>query len=674
MPDPAVRKADIPMQIRAMPLGSLDREKRTAEVVFSTGAGVRRMDWWTGERYIEELSLDPAHVRLGRLNAGGPLLSVHNQWDLRAVVGVIEDGSARIENGQGVARVRFDEGDPEADAAFRKVANRIVRNVSVGYVVHRYEKIDAPQEGGVPTWRAIDWEPVEISLVPVPADAGAQVRSMLPPDVAEKVPTFACEFITPAAAAGSSTTTRNQETTMPDNGTQAVPAADPNAGQQQDVTQARQEAAAAERTRIREITARVRSAGLDDAFLQRMIDDGLSLEIACRHIVDAVAEAKKAPPTNPTRTVEIVEDERVKLRAAVSAAIAHRANPAGDLPNNGAGEFRYLPLSRLAEEVLKREGVRVSGLPVAEIVRRAMQSTSDFAYILADASNKRLRQAYMENVPSYTRWARRAANAPDFKTINVTQLSGAPDLDKVLEGGEFKRGKVSDSKETYSILTYGKILTISRQAIVNDDLSAFDRLPVALAAAARRKENAIVYALLTANGTMTDGGALFNATAITTAGGHANLGTGTGSALSATSLTTMRTAMRVQKGLASEPLNIAPAFLIVPAALEQTAYQNTSANYVPATQSAVSEFRAGGKTALEPIVEAVLDGSSSTAWYAAARPGEVDTVEFCFLDGSEGLYLEQQVGFDIDGVELKARLDFAAAVIDHRGLYKANGS
>jgi len=671
MPEHRARRDEMPLQLRFAPITSVDKEARTVDVVWTTGARVRRYDWRFDRYYLEELSLDPAHIRMERLASGrAPFLNSHASWDLRDVIGVVE--RAWDEAGQKVARIRFSKRD-DVEPIYQDIADGILPNVSVGYRVHRVEMIAPADPAGDWVYRALDWEPYEISSVAIGADMGAHARSEKDARASGR-PFFDCEFITPAAAAGSSTTTRNQETTMPENGTPAVPAADPNAGQQHDVTQARQEATAAERTRVREITARVRNAGLDDAFLQRMIDEGHSLEIACRHIVDAVAEAKKAPPTNPTRTVEIVEDERVKLRAAVSAAIAHRANPTGDLPNNGAGEFRYLPLSRLAEEVLKREGVRVTGLPVAEIVRRAMQSTSDFAYILADASNKRLRQAYMENVPSYARWARRAANAPDFKTINVTQLSGAPDLDKVLEGGEFKRGKVSDSKETYSILTYGKILTISRQAIVNDDLSAFDRLPVALAASSRRKENAIVYALLTANGAMTDGGNLFNATAITTAGGHANLGTGTGSALSATSLTTMRTAMRVQKGLASEPLNIAPAFLIVPAALEQTAYQLTSANYVPATQGNVSEFRAGGKTALEPVIEAVLDGSSSTAWYAAARPGEVDTIEFCYLDGSEGLYLEQQVGFDIDGIELKARLDFAAGVIDHRGLYKANGS
>jgi hypothetical protein len=677
MPDTHLdtRRIELPMQVRLQPVATINAEKRTAELVWAAGGRVLRFDWWTGERYWEELSLEPGAVRMQRLENGAPLLNTHSRYELGDVIGVVED--ARLENGQGVATVRFSKRE-DVEPIFQDVRDGIIRAVSVGYVVHRYLKLDPPAgSNDFPTWRAIDWEPSELSLVPIGADVGAQVRSALAEEQLAKVRTYACEFVnTPAAAAGSSSTTRNQETTMPDKGNPAVPAAEPNAGTQQSEAQ-RQEAVKAERARVTEIQRRCREADLGEdgeALATRLVDDGSTVDTACRAIVDAIAARKKAPPTNATRTVEIVEDERVKLRSAISSALVHRVNPRGELPNNGAGDFRYFPLSRLAEEVLKREGVRVSGLSPNEIVARAMHSTSDFSYILADASNKRLRDAYNENVPSYMRWARRAANAPDFKTINVTQLSGAPDLLKVLEGGEFKRGKVSDNKETYQVFTYGRIIGISRQAIVNDDLSAFDRTPRLLAAAARRLENATVYGILTANGTMTDGGALFNVTAVTTAGGHANLATGTGSALSLTSLTTARTAMRKQVGLSGEPLNLAPAFLIVGAELEQAAYQYTSPNFTPAQPSSVNEFRQGGKTALEPIVEALLSGSSTTAWYLAADANQIDTVEYAFLDGSEGLYLESQVNFNTDGVEFKARLDFAAGAVDHRGLYKSNGA
>jgi phage tail protein X len=300
-------------------------------------------------------------------------------------------------------------------------------------------------------------------------------------------------------------------------------------------------------------------------------------------------------------------------------------------------------------------------------------STSDFASLLQNVATKRLRSGYEENMPSYQRWARRAPDAPDFKSMSVVNLGGAPDLLQVNEAGEFTYGAMTDGKETYSMVTYGRIVSLTRQALINDDLRGFDRLIGAFGNSAARLENRTAYAILTANANLADTGALFNATAVTTAGGHANL-TSSGTVISVASLGVGRAAMRKQKGLQSEELNLAPQFLIVPAALEAVAYQYTSANYVPATSAAINEFRAGGRTAVEPIVEAILDANSATAWYLAAGTGQVDTVEYCYLEGAAGPVIESEMGFEVDGISYKCRLDFAAKAIDFRGLYKNAGA
>jgi hypothetical protein len=297
-----------------------------------------------------------------------------------------------------------------------------------------------------------------------------------------------------------------------------------------------------------------------------------------------------------------------------------------------------------------------------------MMTTSDFASLFANVANKRLRNAYEENPGTYQMWARRAPNAPDFKSINVVQLSGAPDLLQTNEHGEFKYGSMSDGAESYKVLTFGRIVSLSRQSIINDDLRGFDRLVGAFGGSAARLENRMVYSQLTANAALADGVALFEANT------HKNLGSGAGSALQFSALTTARAAMRVQKGMQGEELNLAPSYLIVPAALEQTAYQLTSSNYVPAKQADVNEFRTGGRTSLEPIVEPVLDANSATAWYLASNNGQVDTVEYCYLDGAEGPVIETDVGFEVDGLSYKCRLDFATKAIDYRGLYKAAGA
>lgn len=155
-------------------VGAIDAESRVVELVFSTGAPVMRFDWWTGKRFIEKLSMKPEHIRLERLNRGAPLLNTHSSWSLANQIGVVEDDSARIVGGKGLSKVRFSK-RADVEPFYQDVRDRIIRNVSVGYMVHKYEETTG-RDGSIPTRTAVDWEPYEISMVPMPADASAQVR------------------------------------------------------------------------------------------------------------------------------------------------------------------------------------------------------------------------------------------------------------------------------------------------------------------------------------------------------------------------------------------------------------------------------------------------------------------------------------------------------------------
>lgn len=367
-------------------------------------------------------------------------------------------------------------------------------------------------------------------------------------------------------------------------------------------------------------------------------------------------------------------------RQGMIDCLHNRTNPRAPITPAGQ-QYRSMSLLEIGREFLDMHGVDTRSMSRFELSgallqtrTQGMMATGDFPSLLASVASKRLRDAYAENPGTYGIWARRAPNAPDFKTINVVQLSGAPALLQTNEHGEFQYGQMKDGGETYAVLTHGRIVSLSRQAMINDDLRAFDRMVQAFAASARRLENRLVYAQLTANGNLSDGGALFNANAVSTPGGHANLQSGAGSALQFSSLATGRASMRVQKGLQTEELNLAPSYLIVPAALEQTAYQLTSNQYVPATTGAVNEFRQGGRTALTPVVEPLLDATSATAWYLAADTSQVDTVEYCYLDGADGPVVESKPGFEVDGISMRCRLDFAAKAIDFRGLHKSAGA
>ena len=97
-----VKKMNMPMiDFRAaVKPGSLNEEKRTFELVWSTGAQVKRGGFWS-EPYMEELSMELSAIRMDRLNNGAPLLNTHGQYDLEDVIGVVE--KAWLDNGEGRA-------------------------------------------------------------------------------------------------------------------------------------------------------------------------------------------------------------------------------------------------------------------------------------------------------------------------------------------------------------------------------------------------------------------------------------------------------------------------------------------------------------------------------------------------------------------------------------------
>ena len=143
---------------------SFNEADNTVEVVWSTGAKVRRYSWRDGIPYDEELVVSPEAVRLERLNAGAPFLNTHADWSLEDVLGSVVPGSARIEGGRGLAKIRLSSAPGDADNV-AKIRDGIIRNISVGYRILKIEKTEG-DEGEVAVWRVVDWEPLEISAVP----------------------------------------------------------------------------------------------------------------------------------------------------------------------------------------------------------------------------------------------------------------------------------------------------------------------------------------------------------------------------------------------------------------------------------------------------------------------------------------------------------------------------
>jgi phage head maturation protease len=160
------------VEVRA---GSFDEAANTVDIIWTTGAAVRRYDYRSGTSYDEVLDLSPGAVRLERLNAGAPILNAHGQYDLSQVIGAVVPGTAKIEGGRGLATVLLSRAAGDADIV-GKIRDGVIRNWSAGYIRHEIEKIEG-DDGTPGTWRVIDWEPCEISAVPIPADPGAQTRT-----------------------------------------------------------------------------------------------------------------------------------------------------------------------------------------------------------------------------------------------------------------------------------------------------------------------------------------------------------------------------------------------------------------------------------------------------------------------------------------------------------------
>ena len=650
---------DLPALRRAADLlpATLDEEDRSIEVVWSTGARVRRQPLF-GEVFDEELSMDPGSVRLDRLNAGGPLLKVHDTRTLDAVIGSVVPGTARIDQGRGIARVRFSQ-RADVEPIWADIRAGHLRAVSIGYQVHRFEvsrPANAPE-----LWRAVDWTPFEISAVPVGADPAAGFRAV--------------ENLTPCVVDRDdvcSNVSSNERTHMDETITTPAPA--PIAAPPEAVTRAPApvadtktliaEAQSAERERVATILDLTGRLGLERGLADDLVARGVELDEARRVILDKVAARSEE-----TRSFAQVatplggRDERLTRLEAVTNALLHRYSPSLFSLDEPARSYRGMTLLELSREFLTSAGVNVRGMSRDEIATRALHSTSDFPEILAAVTNKTLRQAY-EAYPQTFRPFCRQVQASDFRDIARVQLGEAPQLQKVSESGEFKRGTIGEARERYRVETYGRVVGITRQTIINDDLDAFTRLPAMYGTAIATLESDIVWAIVVSNPTMGDGTALFHAT-------HRNLAA-TGAMLSTASIGDARAAMAKQTGIDKKTvLNIRPSFLLVPVALELAAEQLLAQNIVPAKMADVvpQSIRS-----LAVIAEPRLDSASVNAWFLAASPAQIDTIEYAYLEGQQGAYIETRNGFDVDGVEIKCRLDFGAKAIDWRGLYRNPGA
>ena len=427
----------------------------------------------------------------------------------------------------------------------------------------------------------------------------------------------------------------------------------------------------ARRAEVRSAFARFMNRPGMQAVLDRCLDDpDCEIAAAREHLLAKLGEA--AGPlagdlagADPARIL-LGEDARDKFRAGVRAALAARAGIAHD---DAANNFRGHGLLELARSALEISGHRTGRMGRMEVVGMAFtHGDSDFPNLLADVAHKSMLRGWEEAEETFEQWTTRG-ELSDFKPTKRVDLNTFPALDEVTDG-EYKYGTIGDRGESIVLASYGKLFSIRRKAIINDDLGAFTRIPERMGRAARRTVGNLVYAVLTANPTMADGVVLFHAD-------HGNLPTG--AAISTAAVDAMRVAMATQAdpdGHAAA-LNINLAYLLVPRALEGRAKTTAEAEYEVAFDSngdgVDTRIPNSVRNTFAVIADARLDAASAAVWYGVANPAMHDTIEVAYLDGNAEPFTDQQEGWTVDGTDFKVRIDAGVKALDFRTLSKNVG-
>jgi len=373
---------------------------------------------------------------------------------------------------------------------------------------------------------------------------------------------------------------------------------------------------------------------------------------------------KNSAPAAANPRIESGADATDKFREGAQASLLIRANLK---ENDGANEFRSFSLFELARHSLALAGVNTSHMDKLEVVAAAFtHTTSDFTNLLANTANKAMMKGYDEAEETFQLWTN-TGELGDFKATSRVDLNSFPSLDNVRDGAEYKYATVGDRGENIQLATYGKLFSITRQTIINDDLQAFTRIPMKMGRAAIRTVGDLAYAVLTSNPAMSDGTALFHAD-------HGNLLSALGPHTS--SIDKMRVAMGKQKdgGDNATALNIRLANLLVPMALEGVAKVARDSEFEVGASTKNNTTPNSVRGTFEVISDARLDEASATAWYGAANGSVHDTVEVAYLDGNQSPTLEQQAGWNVDGTEFKVRIDAGVSPIDFRGMAKNPGA
>lgn len=686
MPKPAVSDRfdeSATLEIRS---ASIDEENRSVEAVLSTESAVDMYDWRAGG-LISEVLLSDA-VELPRQL---PLLDTHSRYSLSAVLGSVRN--IRVENGETIGRLHFVEGDEDVDRVWNKVRQGALTDVSVGYRITEYVDIEAGstvevngREFTAPANQkmrvATKWKLREASMVPIGADELAKLRNEgeleMPKPTGDQKPVESVEE------------SRAESPVAP------APAPAPPV----DEAKIRSDAISAERERV----ASLRQLAADDVpadVVEKAISEGWDESRATREFLEAVRGLRQpadatGPAIHSRSHDETVTERSLAAGMMIASGITEPVGQRVDAAMRGGEKIRFEITEQDADQGhalrglsaldLCRECCMLDGKQAprdkVELIRAAMSGTHLDRVFTTNAYAKLIMG--WDETPDTTGWCQ-SEDVPNFMTqedITLRQNSG---LDKHPRGATANHANFSDDYETYKASRFSKQFVADEQDFINDRLMALMQIPLEMGQSARRLHQDLVYALLLSNPTLTaTSGALFNATAESTSGGHANLTT---AVLGSTGMKAAITSM-ASKRLNDVPLNIRPQYLLVGPDLEWTAKEllqgaevrdTTASTKYPtinvlrgANLTLVVESRLDATGVVDPDTGTTQTGSATNWMLAAGRR----TIKKLYLQGTSrspqlrSFVLSQGqwgMGWDIN-------LDAGVAAVDYRGMHKSTGA
>lgn len=451
--------------------------------------------------------------------------------------------------------------------------------------------------------------------------------------------------------------------------TAGVPAAQPT----MTVEDATAKAVAAERERVLAIRQAAAKMRLGDEIADRFIADGTPLAAAHAAMIDAMAD--RGDQHEYRKPAEARAVDAGGIAPDVDAMIgALHASMFGGPVEGRATQYRGMTLKKLAMHLAGNRGYSWNDADLVKagmsargvLMAGAAHGTTDFAFITAELMNRQLRAAYNSRPGTWGRISR-VRPASDFRTLYSVRSGVDTEMRKVQEDGEYESTVIGDEGEAFRVERYGRKVLLSFEAVINDDLGAFARLPGDFARGARNLESRICWGLINANGNMSDGTAFF-ATA------RKNRPS-SGGAISADTVAAARRAMWEQRPFGADPkgsdfIEAEPDLLFVPPALEIVAMRFV-ADTVPTKDEDGNPYKSTLTPVVEPRLGEAVTGGSDKAWYLF--DSRLPVMEHAFLAGYEAPMVETMDRLDPDGVTMIARHIFGAGLVEPIGAWKNPG-